>query len=66
MIKVTNKNGYELDFEAAAQHMDAEIGDAVSMEYPFASFQQYLTAYEEAYEKATGKEWFLSSSNPTW
>lgn len=66
MVKVINKNGYELDFEAAAQHMDAKISDTVSMEHPFANFQQYFTAYEEAHEKATGKEWFLSGSNPVW
>lgn len=66
MIKVINKNGCEIDFEAAAQHMDAKIGDKVSEENPFATFQQYFTAYEEEYEKATGEEWFLSSSNPVW
>lgn len=56
MIKVINKNGCEIDFEVATQHMDARIGDKVSVENPFANFQQYFTAYEEAYEKATGKE----------
>ena len=66
MIKVINKNGCEIDFEAATQHMDSKIGDKVSVENPFANFQQYFTAYEEAYEKATGEEWFLSGSNPVW
>ena len=59
MIKVINKNGCEIDFEAAAQHMDSKIGDKVSEENPFANFQQYFTAYEEEYEecyKANGKE----------
>ena len=31
MIKVTNKNGCEIDFEAAAQHMDSKIGDKLWM-----------------------------------
>ena len=66
MIKVINKNGCEIDFEAATQHMDARIGDKVSAENPFANFQQYFTAYEEAYEEATGEEWFLSGNNPVW
>ncbi|MDY4896478.1 MAG: hypothetical protein SO146_04465 [Eubacteriales bacterium] len=66
MIKVTNRNGCEIDFEAAAQHMDAKIGDKVSTEYPFATYQQYFTAYEAEHEKATGEEWFLSGSNPVW
>lgn len=66
MIKVVNKNGCEIDFEAATKHMDARISDKVSVENPFANFQQYFTAYEEAYEKATGEEWFLSGSNPVW
>ena len=66
MIKVINKNGCEIDFEVATQHMDARIGDKVSVENPFANFQQYFTAYEKAYEKATGEEWFLSGSNPVW
>lgn len=38
MIKVVNKNGCEIDFEAATQHMDARIGDKVSTENPFATF----------------------------
>ena len=29
MIKVINKNGCEVDFEAAAQHMDSKIGDKI-------------------------------------
>lgn len=64
MIKVVNKNGCEIDFEAATQHMDARIGDKVSTENPFATFQQYFTAYEEAHEKATGEEWFYPAATP--
>ena len=29
-------------------------------------YRTALTLYEEAYEKATGEEWFLSGSNPVW
>ena len=35
MIKVINKNGCEIDFEAAVQHMDSKIGDKVSIEKSF-------------------------------
>lgn len=66
MIKVVNKNGYELDFDAAVILMDDEIREEVSEELAPCTEQEFFTAYEEAHEKATGEEWILSESNPTW
>lgn len=66
MTKVINKNGSEIDFEAAVQHMDDEIREAVHAELAPCTEQEFFTAYEAAHEKATGEEWFLSSSNPIW
>lgn len=67
MAKVINKNGYELDFDAALMYMDDEIKEKLNREMPYCfSDQEFFTAYEKAYEKATGEEWFLSESNPTW
>ena len=66
MTKVINKSGYEVDFEAAVQHMDDDIREAVHAENAPCTEQEFFTAYEEAHEKATGEEWFLSSSNPVW
>lgn len=66
-MKVVNKNGYELDFDAAEMFMDDEIKEKVDRVMPYCfSDQEFFTAYEEEYEKATGEEWFLSDSNPTW
>lgn len=67
-MKVVNKNGYELDFDAALMFMDDEIlEDEVYDKLPTTCTEQEIfTAYEEEYEKVTGEEWFLSDSNPTW
>lgn len=66
-MKVKNKNGYELDFDTAVIYMTDEIREQVHDEIaPWCTEQDFLTAYEEAHEKATGKEWFLSSENPCY
>ena len=65
-MKVKNKNGYELDFNTAVIYMTDEIREQVHDEIAPCTEQEFLTAYEEAHEKATGKEWFLSSENPCY
>lgn len=65
-MKVVNKNGYELDFDAAVILMNDEIREALNDKIAPCTEQEFFTAYEEAHEKATGEEWFLSGSNPTW
>lgn len=66
-MKVVNRNGYEIDFDAAEMFMCDEIKEMVEAVIPDCfSEQEFFTAYEKEYEKATGEEWFLSSSNPVW
>ena len=66
-MKVVNKNEYEIDFAAALMFMDDVILEKVYDQLSEACTEQEIfTAYEEEYEKATGEEWFLSSSNPVW
>lgn len=66
MTIVVNKNGCEIDFEAAVQHMGDDIREAVHAEIAPCTEQEFFTAYEKAHEEATGNEWFLSGSNPVW
>ena len=67
MAKVVNKNACEIDFENALLFMDDEIKSKVDDIMPDCfSDQEFFTTYEEEHEKATGEEWFLSSSNPVW
>lgn len=65
-MKVVNKNGYEIDFDMALMYMDGDIVENLNIVMAYdCSEQGFFTAYEEAHEKATGEEWFLSGSNPT-
>lgn len=66
MKRVVNKNGYEMDFDAAVDYMDDDIRVELHTELAPCSEQEFLTAYEKAHEEKFGEEWFLSSSNPTW
>ena len=64
-MKVVNKNGYEIDFDLSLMFMDDEIKEKVAKVIPNECTEQgFFTLYEEEYEKATGKEWFLSKRNP--
>lgn len=65
-MKVKNKNGYELDFNTAVIYMTDEIREQVHGEIAPCTEQEFFSAYEKAHEKATGKEWFLSSENPCY
>lgn len=66
MSKVTNANGYELDFDAAVQMMDDEIREAISAELAPCSDQEFFEAYEAAHAEKYGAEWELSKANPCW
>lgn len=63
-MKVTNMNGYELDFEVAINLMDEEILRAI--EGTADTEQEFFTAYEVAHAAKYGEEWELSKANPTW
>lgn len=65
-MKVVNKNGYEIDFDAAIMYMDDEIVEKLNIVMPYECTEQgFFTVYEEEHKKLTGEEWFLSGSNPT-
>lgn len=65
-IMVTNTNGYELNFDAAAILMDDEIRESLNSKLAPCTEQEFFTAYEEAHSEAYGEEWELSKANPTW
>lgn len=67
MTTVTNKNGYELEFDMALMYMDDDIVEKLNIVMPYdCSEQGFFTVYEHEHEKATGEEWFLSSENPCY
>lgn len=65
-MTVKNKNGYELDFDATVDYMIDEIREQLHSKLAPCTEQEFFSAYEEAHEKATGEEWFLSENNPCW
>ena len=64
-MKVTNKNGTQVDFDAAVALMDDEIREQLHAE-GFETEQEFFTAYEAAHEQKFGREWELSRENPTF
>ena len=64
-MKITNRNGYELDFAAAIQLMDDGIREELHAD-GYDSEQAFFTAYEAAHESKFGSEWELSKANPVW
>lgn len=65
-VKVINKNGTEIDFEAAVMHMDDDIREKLHREIAPCTEQEFFAAYEQAHEQAFGEEWELSKSNPCY
>lgn len=65
-MMVVNKNGTEINFEAAVQFMDDEIRENLHMELAFCSDQEFFTAYEKAHEEKYGEDWTLSGENPQY
>ena len=62
---VTNKNGTEINFEAAVMLMDDDIREELARE-GYETEQDFFSAYEIAHEKAFGEEWELSKVNPVY
>ena len=65
-MKVINKNGKEIDFEAAVNLMDEGIREQLNDEIAPCTVQEFFTAYEKDHEEAYGEEWELSKINPVW
>lgn len=64
-MKVTNKNGTQIDFDAATALMDDEIREQLHAE-GIETEQEFFAAYEAAHEQKFGREWELSKENPTF
>ena len=65
-VLVTNRNGYTLNFYAAANYMDEDIIPYLSNIMAPCTEQELFTAYEYAHEFKYGEEWELSKVNPRW
>lgn len=65
-MKVINKNGTEINFDAAVPMMDDDIREDLHMELAPCTEQEFFTAYEKAHEERFGEEWELSKENPQY
>jgi len=65
-VKVTNANGYEMDYDAAVSYMDDDIREDLHSHFQGETEQEFLTAYEAAHEAQFGEPWFLSAAHPIW
>ncbi len=64
-MKVINKAGAQVDYNAAVELMDDGLREELASE-DWANEQAFFTAYEDAHEKKFGEEWELSKENPTY
>lgn len=65
-MNVINKNGTEINYEAAVALMDDEIREQLHNELAPCEDQEFFSAYEKAHEEKFGEEWELSKENPVW
>ena len=66
MAMVINKNGTEINFDAAVALMDDDIREDLSMELAPCTDQEFFSAYEARHEAKYGEEWELSKENPCY
>lgn len=66
MSKVYNQHGVVLDFEAAVQHMDADIREEVHQLIAPCTDQEFFDKYCVLHERHYGKIFFLDEWNPVW
>nr|DAE10204.1 MAG TPA: hypothetical protein [Myoviridae sp. ctzS633] len=64
-MKVINKNGTAIDFDAAVSMMDDDIRESVHAELAPCTEQEFFAAYEIAHAAKYG-EWELSKANPCY
>lgn len=65
-MKVINKNGYELNYNAAAKMMDDDLREELCLQLAPCTAQEFFAAYEAAHAEKFGEEWELSKENPCW
>ena len=66
MAMVINKNGTEINFDAAVALMDDDIREDLSMELAPCTDQEFFSAYEARHEEKYGEAWELSKENPCY
>lgn len=66
MAMVINKNGTEINFDAAVALMDDDIREDLSMELAPCTDQEFFSAYEARHEEKYGEEWELSKESPCY
>jgi hypothetical protein len=66
MANVINKNGTEINFDAAVTLMDDDIREDLSMELAPCTDQEFFSAYEARHEAKYGEEWELSKTSPCY
>lgn len=65
-MTIINKNGTEINFDAAAELMDDEIREQLADKLAHCSEQGFFSAYEAAHAEKYGEEWELSKANPVF
>ena len=65
-MEVINRDGHEINFEAAVSLMDGEIREGLNRELAPCTEQEFFTAYEKAHEAKFGEAWELSKPNPCY
>lgn len=65
-MKVTNRHGVEIDFDAAVSLMDDRIREAVHADYAPCSNQKFFDVYAEKHDTVMGETWELDKPNPIW
>lgn len=65
-MQVINKNGKQINYDAAVQLMDDEIREELHAELSPCTEQEFFSAYEAAHAEKFGEEWELSKENPCW
>lgn len=65
-MKIINRNGYELEYDAAVQLMDDDLREELCAQLAPCTEQEFFTAYEAAHAEKFGEAWELSRRNPHW
>lgn len=65
-MKVINKNGTQINYDAAVRLMDDDLREELCAQVAPCTEQEFFTAYEVAHAEKFGEEWELSKENPCW
>ena len=65
-MTVVNKEGTEINFDAAVALMDDDIREQLHNNLAPCTEQEFFAAYEKAHAEKYGEDWELSKENPCW